>query len=1634
MATPSSQVSIDTSNNGSVSQLSANSKNVFDEDSSAQQFQESFIFPLFSEMSRVVSIPSIICIIQIIIQIIQILTTNIYIYNIHIWKSISSVPKFYRYLSCIVNFGIIELASNNHTDKDIISQDDFYECWPLYIAVIIYLVINIVFNASILFFYRKKRVFLKWTLYTLSFFFSILNPIVLPPICGLAGFAIWQIDNHQSSSSIVYFVISFISAIILLTATIFSNYFSCHSIYISNSIDSCWDARVKNIFMFTNSLTSFLTFSLNPFSKPFFFTGLLICMLLNIYQLYLMFYLPFIKKHMNTLMQSISMLAISSIIVSFVHYFTTVNSIILIVIPIALFVIFFIVNFFLVSYRINKMLARMDVTDDDKQKKNDFIDFLNKGSDSLIVFSIQIGIEYLSPICYNYSIIKYILMINPSLKVLFPILQITAMIPAQTQFLSILLGNLTASRVSFTLIQNYIFYQARKVNVIRQSVSSKEELSEAKILHKMSEETISLVRGFWGEITHTKNVISTASLRYFKSSTNRTSSSYLDAFDQFPRSQKIYDQYVRFLIEATGDYKGSIQYTKKLMLIEKGNRVVHDYAFRSFANAFPKYLTERILDLHGMYIDKSIQNQSNESNMFSTNNLSSASTYDTTNSYHDDLIASTIFDHSKLRLTFQEIVKKSSMKSLDFNRILAIFTFLLACVLMLVLLFVIRDTSDNLNSLVKSITLTSKSLTSIQFAALLIGTKIYETIRFVDEQFLIDTILEELAIENTSLPDYPSIYNQPYVKLNQLIKNIRSYVNEEMTLIYSNPSFHAGEIFILNEWSPDIEHKAAYEWNWAFQRVDIPLSLRGIINMALTQIDRISASNYDEWDTVVFKLACYNGLLVNEGFDALFQNISQEGINHSDNYSNAFDVVAYALSILSVILFFIFPIVNFSCVMKEFKYLSSLLRGFNKEEIEASYKPIYLKHQHPLPTGTVHSAHDFSIEVFIIPFIIFLITVDCIFVVVYCCLTTEDFFEQYSHIFEWSNGAAQRASLILKVMAALHIDYTYDTWNPADLYTNESIGKLDLNLEEIKKFQALIDIEVIGIDSRIDDFYYKDHCSSLNESYDYAEIADCLSVSNQVHNAISLLKSMKKDFWDAFDVFNTFEYNALMYNIDKTVFDEFISFMDYFVTFSENITSEHFNSILVICIIGIIILFVLFIIENTLINMLYNSFEGFKQLIYTLPPVSMCQNTSLINFLAHKKSKNENQSISELVINNSQMGIITINESLTIQTINPVFTKMTGISSHKLLGQSIAFLVPVPSNEQGSISFERSAFYDAINEMRSNGSNTDSYSVKIKIRKDDLSVIHVNSNMIKIVDSSNSFKGVIIIMKDDEEKVELKKKLEQERLNTMNLIKVLIPNGALSSVKGKKQSVFYKADEASLMFIEIDGLTECISIMSPKTMMEILDQIYDGFEETLKKFNSISMIRWENNLLTAVSGLFDNVGDFKTLAFETASFLIELTRNLEEKNIQINTDFHLRLGAHIGGPVTGFIKDPTNPYFELRSPAFKYINAMKENAPLDQPQLTESIAKHLDLSIFDISNKSVIDCGDEKVNVYFAKFKEEYKVPVKNIMDVNSINSVNSDDLIENNMVSKVEENPQIDENVIDYQIQIDENQKVEDN
>ena len=134
-------------------------------------------------------------------------------------------------------------------------------------------------------------------------------------------------------------------------------------------------------------------------------------------------------------------------------------------------------------------------------------------------------------------------------------------------------------------------------------------------------------------------------------------------------------------------------------------------------------------------------------------------------------------------------------------------------------------------------------------------------------------------------------------------------------------------------------------------------------------------------------------------------------------------------------------------------------------------------------------------------------------------------------------------------------------------------------------------------------------------------------------------------------------------------------------------------------------------------------------------------------------------------------------------------------------------------------------------------------------------------------------------------------------------------------------------------------------------------------------------------MLFAVSGLFSYVGNYQKQAHDTAAFLLEITHQLEEINIQVNTDFHLRLGAHMGGPVMGFVQNPDTPCFDIRSATFKYMNYMKEKDCIDQLQLTQAVVQHLDKGIFDIEKNSTFEFDGGSEDIFVVKYKDGYKPP-----------------------------------------------------
>lgn len=1580
---------------GSMSALSG----TMDEENRSEQRNESFIFPLMSEIAHTVRIPSFIYIVQFLLQCIQSIGAHLFIGNNHIWDSISNTSQSLRIISYFVNLGVIDTMNENNQggSHDFITVDDFYNCLVQYIILVIFIVVEIAFTLFLYFWYRKKRTFLKWSLYISEIFFSIINQLLFVPACAFAGYASWQIDSSNSTSSIVFLFISLIPAILFFAIWLFNNRLMAISVYIPRSILACWDSRILTYQVLFLGLAAFLAPCTNPFPDWFIYVAIIVCILGSASLFYYSYFLPMINHFVTSLIQGFAVLSIVSSVLAIIYSFADIPEYVGIIIPIVACIIAIVAFYFVNNFRLKNILTKLTLPEEIKneKEKHDFFETLDIKSDVQAIFYIRIGIGHISPVCTDFSLMKFAVETRPNLNVLFPVLQITSMFPCQTQFFSYLSAIVHRSTALLNIYQNFLLYQVRKVQVIRQSSVSKEAQSENKILFKMSEETISLVRGFWGEIGHLKGNVSTASLRYIRNATNKTTSAYLDAIDQFPKSQEIADNYVRFLIEAVGDYKGSVQQTRNLQLIEQNRKIITDSAFRSFANTFPEYLTEKVLDTHGMYIinQDDMNNQGEASYNMSTRNQSSTSNQSTSSNDEFDDIASRIFKHSKLRLALQDVFDNASMPSLTGLRILSVVSAVMVVIFLIIMMDVMGQSSDTAFEMIETCIFSARVVTNVEYLGLISTTRVLEFSSHTSNLGI--SLAYLLSIMPEDLPQQPSAFTDCYAALNAKCFSVRQYVNENFEIMYSNPSYHIGEIEEFNGFDLEKSYPAVFYGSVSLQ------SLRGAIYLFLNQIEQISAKQQDPLtmeyptDILPFMYALNNAYMISLSFDKMFYNETQGGINQCNETTQTFKIIAYIMCILFVIILFVLRLVNFVFVIRNCNKWSDILKSVTKSDIQESSKPIYLRHLHKLPTGTVHSAHDASLETVLLPTIFICTAGISIFSVLYIAMKTETFFDEFEEEFEWAYNCQQLFSKTLGLILAMFIDYTQPNNLPYQL--NQSIGEnLTRNIDILSQYQSYLDLSIIGKNHDFDTFYYVNNNKHDPAVYNYAKFLDCTSMSNKMNIAINFFHQMRDQFQgDATATFTTTQFAGLALIADKYLSESIDEFLSYMIQYATSIKEEHNSDIQQVCVIVIVIVIVLWAIETILISMLYHSFSGFKQLIRALPPLAICQNRKIMAFLSGQSESQKNQDTTEVdtLFNSSENALVTIDNKLIIQTSNPTFTKMTGIQPDAILGQSISFLFPIPEDENGNIRIEESAFYSAMNEIRNvqgNSSNPDIKLINTKLRAKNDENLRVRVTLIPYYSTVGQFESLVIVIKNTEEITELKNKLDEEKTKTNKLIQSLVPNGALSSVKGKKHSVFFKADKATVISIEIVGISECVATMTPKDLLKVLEQIFQLFDDAISRYNSISMMRTENDMIYAVSGLFNNVGNFEKQANDTAGFLLEILQRIEDLNIQTSTDFHLRTAAHVGGPITGFIISPDTPYFEMLTTCIKYTSQMQDKGQTDQAQLTQSVVDYLDKSTFIAENKYQIKSADGgKENVYSVTYQENKQPSLQPIQQPN---------------------------------------------
>lgn len=683
--------------------------------------------------------------------------------------------------------------------------------------------------------------------------------------------------DAEFSRHLFLLIFSLIEAVALFFQMYYNFRFMSESPYLNRTFFSMWDSQVFILFMFLNGFSQFSFYFLKilpNWCTSFYLVAIIIFI---VYIMYYTFFQPFIHIGMNVLVQSLLTVHFFATFFTFFLYLKFHFVLFKLVSFSFFFGIFYVPIYWYINLKIVKKVnsklspptvtqGQIDSTDSfeinefpkKKKGKNRKNDTKNSVDDELLtdddrlenatglteqekremfdsyVFQsiehallyLRVGISQASPYFVDFSFMRYMKECYGQKPIQFFILQLSSLFPSQHQFFNFCMTSYNKKIDFFNVYEQFLVYQLYRINVIRQSSVSKEVQNELIRLEKMSDDTISTIRGFWAELLQAKTDFNMYSLGFIRKMTMNTKSSYIDAIEKFPNSQQILNSYCRFLCEACGDYIECARVGQKMRLIELGKNMNADHCYHSFVNVFPHYLKKRILDMKGSFIMNSSRSfsSSHSSESLSSDRLSAsfenargmpinanmtANTKSFTYKKHisnkqqykeefENLIEqdnfetliNTLFNKGKQRLTIQQIVDRCNNSSLKLARVLSIVQCTIS-ILIFLMSFWIISMSMNTTELMESSNRVSKIASSFQYCSLIAGVQYLAESK---DKNISALMIDSLNIRDENLPDFACTFRYPVVSLNNLKNVITTFIDDEMKYLLTTPEDHRLEI------------------------------------------------------------------------------------------------------------------------------------------------------------------------------------------------------------------------------------------------------------------------------------------------------------------------------------------------------------------------------------------------------------------------------------------------------------------------------------------------------------------------------------------------------------------------------------------------------------------------------------------------------------------------------------------------------------------------------------------------------------------------------------------------------------------------------------------------------------------------
>lgn len=536
---------------------------------------------------------------------------------------------------------------------------------------------------------------------------------------------------------------------------------------------------------------------------------------------------------------------------------------------------------------------------------------------------------------------------------------------------------------------------------------------------------------------------------------------------------------------------------------------------------------------------------------------------------------------------------------------------------------------------------------------------------------------------------------------------------------------------------------------------------------------------------------------------------------------------------------------------------------------------------------------------------------------------------------------------ILSVFINQHYNKTFEfTAYPAEM---PDFLKLDEVLERLEKEIELYQITINMLDLGSDffpsatqfesTFMNKELCFKNNGEFINNEINffQCLSMNRLIDYFVDKVRGISTSATN-YNLSDDAILN-LAYLIDTRLDTEFESLIVGYEEIYTNLVQQ-FNIIAwIFLIISMFSCVLAFFSDLHVLNKISLQLDTFKSLILRVDPVSFVSNQQMLLLVNGKQQAMFSTivSASHAVFTTSHDAIVSINSETIIEEVNPSATKTFGFLPEQLIGQPLKMIIKGDDSNQ---------LYNVMNLMKS-GQSSLSFEAEITGTKDDDTTVPLKATLLGYASNgSENATSFAIMMIDITEELNQKKKVEEAKKQSENLLlQILPPNIILRLNRGDKEITF-TVHQSTIIFIDIEKFSNFMSSLSASELMTNLSNIFNAYDSNLAKYSLMTKIKLIGDDYMAAAGLFSEDHTPDKHANQALMFALDCLDSIEDINLHLNTNLQVRVGINTDGPLIAGVLGTDKPLFDIIGDPINVAARMQSH---DIPGLIQISQKTYDL-------------------------------------------------------------------------------------